>query len=63
MEFKNFPYLGIWSQSAEAPFICLEPWQGIADSVDSSGKIEEKEGIRQLKAGKKFKCTHTITIK
>ena len=63
MEFKNFPYLGIWSQSAEAPFICLEPWQGIADSVDSSGKIKEKEGIRQLKVGEEFKCTHTITIK
>ena len=63
MEFKNFPYLGIWSQSAAAPFICLEPWQGIADSVDSSGKIEEKEGIKQLKVGEEFKCNYTITIK
>ncbi|MFN2341239.1 MAG: aldose 1-epimerase family protein [Halanaerobium sp.] len=62
MEFKNFPYLGIWSQSTEAPFICLEPWQGIADSVDSSGKLEEKEGINHLKTGEDFKCTHTITI-
>lgn len=62
MEFKNFPYLGIWSQSAAAPFICIEPWQGIADSVDSSGKIEEKEGIKHLKSGEKFKCTHIITI-
>ncbi|MFW6251923.1 MAG: aldose 1-epimerase family protein, partial [Halanaerobium sp.] len=33
LEFNNFPYFGIWSQSAAAPFICLEPWQGIADSV------------------------------
>lgn len=63
LNFKNFPYLGVWSQSAEAPFICLEPWQGIADSVDSSGRIEEKEGIKQLAAGEQFKCTHIITIK
>ncbi|MFP4371308.1 MAG: aldose 1-epimerase family protein [Halanaerobium sp.] len=63
LNFKNFPYLGIWSQSTEAPFICLEPWQGIADSVDSSGKLAEKEGIKQLAAGEKFECTHTITIK
>jgi len=63
LEFKNFPYLGIWSQSAEAPFICIEPWQGIADSVDSSGKIEEKEGIKKLNSGEEFSCTHTITIK
>lgn len=62
VEFKNFPYLGIWSQSKAAPFICIEPWQGIADSVDSSGKIKEKEGINKLKIGEKFKCTHTITI-
>jgi galactose mutarotase-like enzyme len=62
MEFKNFPYLGIWSQSAEAPFICLEPWQGIADSVDSSGKIIEKEGIKNLKAGNHFESSYTITI-
>jgi galactose mutarotase-like enzyme len=63
VEFKDFPYLGVWSQSAEAPFICIEPWQGIADSVDSSGKIEEKEGIRKLKAGQEFECTHRITIR
>ncbi|RAK05179.1 galactose mutarotase-like enzyme [Halanaerobium saccharolyticum] len=62
VEFNNFPYLGIWSQSAAAPFICIEPWQGIADSVNSSGKLEEKEGIKRLKAGGIFKCTHTITI-
>ncbi len=62
VEFKNFPYLGIWSQSEEAPFICIEPWQGIADSIDSSGNIKEKEGINELKIGEEFKCTHTITI-
>ena len=63
IKFKDFPYLGIWSQSAEAPFICIEPWQGIADSVDSSGKIEEKEGINKLKPKAEFKSTHKITIK
>ena len=63
VEFKDFPYLGIWSQSAEAPFICLEPWHGIADAVDSSFRIEEKEGVNQLAPGNKFKATHTITIK
>jgi len=63
VEFEDFPYLGIWSQSAEAPFICIEPWQGIADSIDSRGIIEEKEGIIQLTPGEEFTSTHTITIK
>lgn len=63
VEFKKFPYLGIWSQSAAAPFICIEPWHGIADSVDSSGRIEEKEGIKNLKAGAHFQAKYIITIK
>lgn len=62
VEFKNFPYLGIWSQSAEAPFICIEPWQGIADSTDSSGDLKEKEGIIDLKEGEKFDCTYSIAV-
>ncbi len=62
IRFEKFPYLGIWSQSVEAPFICLEPWYGIADSVDSSGRIEEKEGIKSLKAGNSFESKYTITI-
>ena len=62
MEFKNFPYLGIWSQSAAAPFICIEPWQGIADSVDSSGRLTEKEGINKLEAAEEFSCEYSILI-
>jgi len=62
MEFEGFPYLGIWSQSAAAPFICIEPWHGIADSVDSSGKLEEKEGIMSLEAGNNFESTYVIKI-
>lgn len=28
--FKGFPYLAIWSKKG-APFVCIEPWQTIAD--------------------------------
>ncbi|MEL6252489.1 MAG: aldose 1-epimerase family protein, partial [Bacteroidota bacterium] len=47
MHFPNFPYLGIWAKP-QAPYICIEPWMGIADSETSSGKLEEKEGIMKL---------------
>lgn len=63
MEFEDFPYLGIWSQSAEAPFICIEPWQGISDSTDSSGKLEEKEGINTLSPGEEECFNYSIKIK
>lgn len=47
VDFPKFPYLGIWTKK-NAPFICIEPWLGIADNQSATGKIEEKEGIQQL---------------
>ena len=47
VSFPDFPYLGIWTKK-NAPFICIEPWLGLADSHQASGKIEEKEGILAL---------------
>jgi len=46
--FSGFPYLGIWA-AKNADFICIEPWCGIADSVDSDQQLTHKEGINQLK--------------
>jgi galactose mutarotase-like enzyme len=44
--------LGIWTKK-DAPFICIEPWLGIADNANTSGKIEEKEGIQILENNSK----------
>lgn len=41
------PYLGIWS-APKSPFVCIEPWWGIADSVDHDQQLTGKEGIHQL---------------
>ncbi|MEX6688719.1 aldose 1-epimerase family protein [Danxiaibacter flavus] len=53
LQFDGFPYMGIWS-AKNADFVCIEPWCGIADSVNASGKLEEKEGINSLAAGETF---------
>jgi galactose mutarotase-like enzyme len=42
--FSGFPYLGLWA-AKNANFVCIEPWHGIADSVDATGLLEKKEGI------------------
>lgn len=60
--FPDFPYFAIWSKPG-APFICLEPWFGLADSVQATGKLEDKEGIQQLDAGEKFECSYTFTVR
>jgi len=58
--FKGFPYLGIWA-AKEADFICIEPWCGIADSVDSTQVLTEKEGIEYLNTGEVFERTWMVT--
>jgi len=50
---SGFPYLGIWA-AKNADFVCIEPWCGIADSVDADQQLIHKEGINKLNAGEIF---------
>jgi galactose mutarotase-like enzyme len=52
-QMGEFPFLGIWS-AKDADFICIEPWCGISDSVNSNQQLELKEGIEKLGPGKIF---------
>jgi galactose mutarotase-like enzyme len=61
MNYKDFPYLGIWAKP-NANYVCIEPWLGIADSKTTNQNIEEKEGINQLESGSIFKASYTIEI-
>jgi galactose mutarotase-like enzyme len=62
VEFPGWPYLGIWSKPGGAPFVCIEPWFGIADGVDFRGDLTEKEGILRLEPEGEFRCDHRIVI-
>jgi len=48
--FPDFPHLGLWSD-ADAPFLCIEPWQGIADPLGWQGDLRDKPGIVELAPG------------
>lgn len=61
VDFPDARYFMIWHKPG-APFLCLEPWNGIGDSLNSTQRIEEKEGIQTLCAGQKYGNTHAITI-
>lgn len=58
---KHFPFYGIWTKE-NAPFICLEPWHGIADSVDTTQILSEKEGIIELITNEVFQCEFSIEV-
>ena len=60
-DFNGFPYLGIWA-AKDADFVCIEPWCGIADSVNSNQQLAEKEGIHELNAGALFERTWKFAV-
>ena len=63
VDFKGFPYLGIWTKAGGAPFICIEPWNGITDIASAAGQdFRQKEGILQLNTGQQFECSYSITV-
>ncbi len=60
--FPEFPYLGIWSINQTSPYVCIEPWFGLADSYDHDGDLTKKEGIQKLSPGDVFRCEYGIEI-
>ncbi len=61
IDFESFPYLGIWAKPA-TDFVCIEPWEGIADDQNHNGDIEKKEGITLLKGGEALVRSFTISL-
>jgi galactose mutarotase-like enzyme len=61
VHFENFPSLGIWTK-VDAPFICIEPWFGYSDTVESTGNLFEKEGVIVLEANDTFQAKFSIEI-
>ncbi|WP_240788922.1 aldose 1-epimerase family protein [Psychroserpens sp. NJDZ02] len=59
--FKDFNYLGIWAKP-KAPYVCIEPWLGIADAENTSQKLTEKEGIIKLPKNETFNASYSIQI-
>ena len=60
-DFTGFPYLGIWA-AKDADFVCIEPWCGIADSVNTNQQLIEKEGINVLDSTDQFERSWKLTL-
>lgn len=65
--FDGFPYVGIWSPinatGEVAPFVCIEPWYGMADTSPTPGELTDKKGIQLLEAGKEFVASYMMTFR
>ena len=62
IDFEGFDYLGIWSAAPGCPFVALEPWCGIADTVDTDGIFEHKPGIMFLEPAQSITKTMNIRL-
>jgi galactose mutarotase-like enzyme len=60
-KFNDFLNFGIWTKVG-APFVCLEPWLGYADTVNANGNILEKEGIQLLQSNTNKELCFSIEI-
>jgi galactose mutarotase-like enzyme len=60
---ENIPLLGLWTMpGANAPYICIEPWYGVADSENSTGIYKDKKAIQKLEVGEKFNMDYYIEV-
>lgn len=54
---------GIWAPyKMGCPFVCIEPWCGIADRKDFTGDISQRDYIHKLQPGGTFEFGYSITI-
>ncbi|EFR87904.1 aldose 1-epimerase family protein [Listeria marthii] len=62
VSFPEFPFVGIWTAKAGTPFLCIEPWYGIADGAGKSVELRDKAGIEHLEPEAVFASEYTITV-
>lgn len=54
---------GLWAPNKPGcPFVCIEPWCGIADNAGFEGDISERDCIHSLEPGKNFEFCYSITL-
>lgn len=63
MDISNFSALGIWTPAGkEAPFVCLEPWNGLPAFCNESGKFDEKPFVKILAPGEIYTASCKVEI-
>jgi galactose mutarotase-like enzyme len=59
--YPDARYLGLWTRPG-AGFVCIEPWQGIADEVAFTGDFRDKRGVFTLAPGASRVLTMEISL-
>ncbi|MCI5957703.1 MAG: aldose 1-epimerase family protein [Clostridiales bacterium] len=55
--------LAIWSMPGKnAPYVCIEPWQGAPARVDETGRFEDKPWHVELGVGQAYTCGYRMEL-
>ena len=60
VDFPSFPAVGIWAKPG-APFVCIEPWYGVADHENATGELADKVLIQTLAPHGVFDVGYQVT--
>ena len=61
VDFADFAYLGLWAKP-NAPYVCIEPWLGSADTQGFTGELAEKNGVISVTPTQAFEAGMSITL-
>jgi galactose mutarotase-like enzyme len=61
VRFSDMPLLGIWTKPG-AGYVCIEPWQGLADPVGFTGEFRTKPHLIEVAPGAARSFTMAIDI-
>lgn len=61
VDFPEMPLLGVWTKPG-APFLCIEPWHGLADPIGYDGDFREKPYVIAVEPGAERRFAIAITI-
>ena len=63
MDFNGFSALGVWTPpKKEAPFVCLEPWNGLPANLGESGNFEDKPYAINLPVGAEYSVEYKVKV-
>lgn len=58
VSFPDMPMLGMWTRPG-AGYLCIEPWQGIADPQGFAGEFRDKPGVIEVPP----RATHRFAVR
>lgn len=62
-DFASFDAIGFWTPvKMEAPFICLEPWNGLPGGLDESPNFSDKKYVKVLQPGALFETGYQVRV-